>query len=119
MINVAGTTNIDWVINNFYNKFKNYNNKIKIIKKFEKECLAKSFPENSIIFFPYLNYGGSISPFVKLNSKAEIYGLLPHHKNFDILFSCYEGIALSIKDCFGKKGASTIQAAGLLILILL
>ncbi len=103
MINVAGTTNIDWVINNFYNKFKNYNNKIKIIKKFEKEYLAKSFPENSIIFLPYLNYGGSISPFVNLNSKAEIYGLLPHHKNFDILFSCYEGIALSIKDCFGRK----------------
>ena len=41
------------VINNFYNKFKNYNNKIKIIKKFEKEYLAKSFPENSIIFLPF------------------------------------------------------------------
>ncbi len=103
MINVAGTTNIDWVINNFYNKSKSYNDKIKTIKKFEKEYLLKSSPETSIIFLPYLNYGGSISPFVNLNSKAEIYGILPHHNNFDILLSCYEGIALSIKDCFGNK----------------
>ena len=103
MINVAGTTNIDWVINNFYNKSKKYVDKINTIKKFEKEFLHLNYPETSIIFLPYLNYGGSISPFVNLNSKAEIFGLLPHHNNFDILSSCYEGIALSIKDCFGKK----------------
>ena len=103
MINVAGTTNIDWVINNFYNSSKKYSDKIKIIKNFEKEYIKKKFPESSIIFLPYLNYGGSISPFVNLHSKAEIFGLLPHHNKFDVLCSCYEGIALSIKDCFGSK----------------
>ena len=103
MINVAGTTNIDWVIYNFYKNNKNYENKINLIKKFETEFLRKKFPQTSLIFLPYLNYGGSISPVVNLNSKAEIYGLLPHNNNFDILSSCYEGIALSIKDCFGLK----------------
>ena len=114
MINVAGTTNIDWVIKNFYNKINSYNDKIKTLKKFEKEYLLKSFPETSIIFLPYLNYGGSISPFVNLNSKAEIFGLLPHHNNFDILSSCYEGIALSIKDCFGSniKKSDTLFISG-------
>ncbi len=102
-INVAGTTNIDWVIDNFYSKSRNYIKKIKIIKKFEKDYINKSYPETPIVFLPYLNYGGSISPFVNLNSKAEIFGLLPHHKGFDILSACYEGLALSIKDCFGKK----------------
>ena len=103
MINVAGTTNIDWVINNFFNNNKNYNSKINIINKFEKDYLNKKYTNNSIIFLPYLNYGGSISPFVNFDSKAEIYGLLPHHNKFDILSACYEGIALSIKDCYGKK----------------
>ena len=103
MINVAGTTNIDWVIKNFYTKFNNYSDKIKIINIFEKKYLTKGKPENSIIFLPYLNYGGSISPFVNFKSKAEIFGLLPHHDKFDILSSCYEGIALSIKDCFGAN----------------
>ncbi len=103
MINVAGTTNIDWVINNFYNKTKHHEDKLKIIKNFERKYLSQNYPESSIIFLPYLNYGGSISPFVNFNSKAEIFGLLPHNNNFDILASCYEGIALSIKDCFGSK----------------
>ena len=103
MINVAGTTNIDWVINNFFKKTKNYKDKIAIIKNFEKNYIQNSYPQTSLIFLPYLNYGGSISPFVNFNSKAEIHGLLPHHNNFDILSSCYEGIALSIKDCFQSK----------------
>tara|TARA_Y100001935_G_C17269458_1_gene491085 strand:- start:32 stop:1519 length:1488 start_codon:yes stop_codon:yes gene_type:complete len=103
MINVAGTTNIDWIINNLFNKPKTYEEKIKLIKNFENKYLLKKFPENSIIFLPYLNYGGSISPFVNFNSKAEIFGILPHHNNIDLLASCYEGIALSIKDCFGSK----------------
>ncbi len=103
MINVAGTSNIDWVINNLYNNSKKYKYKINIIKNFEKKYLNNKFNENTIIFLPYFNYGGSISPFVNLNSKAEIFGLLPHHNKFDILSSCYEGIALSIKDCFGSK----------------
>ena len=56
-----------------------------------------------MIFLPYINYGGSISPFVNLNSKAEIFGILPHHNNFDIMTACYEGLALSIKDCYANK----------------
>ena len=102
-INVAGTTNIDWVINNFYRNSKKYSDKIKIINNFENKYLKNNFNENSLIFLPYLNYGGSISPFVNLNSKAEIFGILPHHNNFDIMTSCYEGLALSIKDCYGNK----------------
>ena len=102
-INVAGTTNIDWVINNFYRNSKKYSDKIKIINNFENKYLKNNFNENSLIFLPYLNYGGSISPFVNLSSKAEIFGILPHHNNFDIMTSCYEGLALSIKDCYGNK----------------
>ncbi len=103
MINVAGSTNIDWVINNFYKKPKNYSSKLKIIKNFEKKYLQNKNSENSLIFLPYLNYGGSISPFVNLNSKAEIFGILPHHNKFHLLSACYEGLALSIKDCYGNK----------------
>ncbi len=103
MINVAGTTNIDWVIDNFYSKLKTYEEKLKIIKNFEKKYIKLNYPKSTLVFLPYLNYGGSISPFVHSDSKAEIFGILPHHKNFDILLSCYEGIALSIKDCFGNK----------------
>ena len=114
MINVAGTTNIDWVLMNFYNNPKNYVDKINIIKKFENQYLRKNYPESSIIFLPYLNYGGTISPFVNFNTKAEIYGLLPHHNKFDILLSCYEGLALSVKDCYKNKinNSDTLYLSG-------
>ena len=98
MINVAGTTNFDWVIKNFFQDYtENKSNSLSIIEnKFKKYDTLK----NHIIFLPYLNYGGTISPFFNLNTKAEIFGLLPHHTRDDILYACYQGLCLSIKDCY-------------------
>ena len=94
MINVAGTTNFDWVAKTFYqNKSKDFLS--------QKEKKFKNYDNNNhIIFLPYLNYGGSISPFFNINSKAEICGLLPHHNADDILFASYQGLCLSIRDCY-------------------
>ena len=95
MINVAGTTNFDWIAKNFYkNESKDF------LSQKEKKFYNYDIKNNNIIFLPYLNYGGSISPFFNINSKAEIFGLLPHHNNDDILFACYQGLSLSIKDCY-------------------
>ena len=98
MINVAGTTNFDWVLKNFYhNKSAIKSNSLSIIeRKFKKYNTKK----NNIIFLPYFNYGGTISPFFNLNTKAEIFGLLPHHNRDDILFASYQGLCLSIRDCY-------------------
>jgi sugar (pentulose or hexulose) kinase len=98
MINVAGTINFDWVVNNFYND-KSLSNS-NLLSKIEKKFNNYSTIKNNIIFLPYLNYGGTISPFFNLNTKAEIFGLLPHHKGDDILFASYQGLCLSIKDCY-------------------
>ena len=100
MINVAGTTNFDWVIENFYKDKLLTKSKINILKNFEIKILKKNLLFNEIIFLPYFNYGGSISPFLNLNSKAEIFGLLPHHDREDILLAAYQGLAMSIKDCY-------------------
>ena len=100
MINVAGTTNFDWVVENFYKDKLLSKNKIEIIKNFEKSLKLKNINSSDLIFLPYLNYGGSISPFFNLNAKAEIFGLLPHHTRDDILLSAYEGLAFSIRDCY-------------------
>ena len=98
MINVAGTTNFDWVIKNFFHdKHASNSNLLSIIeRKFKNYNVHK----NNIIFLPYFNYGGTISPFFNLKSKAEIFGLLPHHNREDILLASYQGLCLSIKDCY-------------------
>ena len=100
MINVAGTTNFDWVIENFFKDKIKFKSKQKIINDFEKKITNNTIIKNQIIFLPYFNYGGSISPFFNLNAKAEIFGLLPHHFGEDILLASYQGLAFAIKDCY-------------------
>ena len=114
MINVAGTTNFDWVIENFYKDQLLTKDKIQIIKDFEKSSNLESIRNSDLIFLPYLNYGGSISPFFNLNTKAEIFGLLPHHTRHDILLSAYEGLAFSIRDCYEslKIKLNTLHLSG-------
>ncbi len=98
MINVAGTTNFDWVIKNFFQDYSgDKSNSLALIEKKFKNYDVK---KNNIIFLPYLNYGGTISPFLNLDTKAEIFGILPHHTREDILYSTYQGLCLSIKDCY-------------------
>ena len=100
MINVAGTTNFDWVIKNFYKDKLKLKSKTKIINEFEKKFKRYDVRKNDIIFLPYFNYGGSISPFFNLKAKAEIFGLQPHHTGDDILLASYQGLAMAIKDCY-------------------
>jgi sugar (pentulose or hexulose) kinase len=98
MINVAGTTNFDWVVKNFY-KEKSLGN-LNFLSKIEKKFQNYDINNNNIIFLPYFNYGGTISPFFNLNAKAEIFGLLPHNDRDDILYASYQGLCLSIRDCY-------------------
>ena len=105
MINVAGTTNFDWVLNNFYQDTSD--NKSKSLSIIEKNFKNYKTQNNNIIFLPYLNYGGTISPFFNLNTKAEIFGLLPHHTRDDILYASYQGLCLSIKDCYDALNIKT------------
>ena len=114
MINVAGTTNFDWVIENFYKDKLLRKNKIEVIQEFEKKISFKGIEENELIFLPYMNYGGTISPFFNLNTNAQIFGLLPHHVRQDILLSAYQGLAFSIRDCYEALGVKlkTLHLSG-------
>jgi sugar (pentulose or hexulose) kinase len=102
MINVAGTTNLDWIVKNFFKDQLKYKTKFQILNEFEKNLKEDDYLGNDIIYLPYLNYGGTISPFFNLNAKAEIFGLLPHHTGNDVLLAAYQGIAFSIRDCYAS-----------------
>ena len=114
MINVAGTINLDWIIKNFFN----FNSKININKnlnKIENYIIKKNINSNGIIFLPYLNHGGVIAPFVNENASGVIYGLNQDHNKYNIIQSVYEGLVLSIFDCyeeFNKKIKIVYLAGG-------
>ncbi len=101
MINVAGTINLDWIIKNFFN----YNTKSSINKKLnqiEKHIIKHNVSSNGVFFLPYLNHGGVIAPFFNENASGVIYGLNHDHNKYNIIQSVYEGLVLSIFDCYEK-----------------
>jgi sugar (pentulose or hexulose) kinase len=53
-----------------------------------------------IVFHPYLNSTGLLSPVYEPRARARFWGLGVEHTRFDMLRSIYEGIALATADCF-------------------
>ena len=100
MINVAGTMNLDWVIKNFFDIKLYKRNKFKYINQLEKNITQKPIGSNGLIYLPYINFGGVIAPFFNEEAKGVIYGLNHNHDKYDILRSVYEGVSLSIVDCY-------------------
>lgn len=91
MVNVAGTTNLDWALARFG------------VSGFaEAERLAASVPPGAsgALYLPYLSAVGVISPFVEPAARAEFFGLTDRHETAHLLRAVYEGIACSIRDCY-------------------
>ena len=101
MINVAGTINLDWILKNFFNK-KIKSNTEKNLNKIEKYLIKNDIKSNGIFFLPYLNHGGVIAPYFNENASGVIYGLNHEQNKYNIIKAVYEGLALSIFDCYEK-----------------
>ena len=114
MINVAGTINLDWGIKNFFNFDKYLLDKKKYILKLEKKISKIPIGSNNLIYLPYINFGGVIAPFHNETASGVIYGLNHKHNKYDILRSIYEGVVLSIIDCYNSlnKRMNKLYLAG-------
>jgi sugar (pentulose or hexulose) kinase len=101
MANVAGTTNLDWFISQFFAAEQAAS--ASTVDLFQKlEAIVEQSPPgaNGVIYLPYLSPIGVIAPFVQAGARAQFCGLLPHHTRGDLLRAVYEGVALAIRDCY-------------------
>ncbi len=102
MATMCGTPNLDWFLNNLgkYIKLKARDKNLNIYTYAEK--LIEKVPPGSrgIIYHPYILSAGERAPFVNTAARAQFIGLNNQHKLEDMLRSIYEGIALSIRDCY-------------------
>lgn len=114
MINVAGTINLDWGIKNFFNYDKYLLDKKQYILKLESKIKKIPIGSNNLIFLPYINFGGVIAPFHNEKASGVFYGLNHKHNKHEILRSIYEGVALSIIDCYDSinKKINKLYLAG-------
>lgn len=102
MINVAGTINLDWAIKNFFDYEEYLLDKKKYLHKLELKIKNIPIGSNNLIYLPYINFGGIIAPFHNEKATGVFYGLNHKHNKYEILRSIYEGVSLSIMDCYNS-----------------
>lgn len=112
---MAGTTNLDWIIENlFQEELKECRKRSINIFEF-LESKMKNIPpgSNGLIYHPYISAAGERAPFYNPNAKAQFFGISDKTTKYDLLKSVYEGIAYSIKDCLSEtEEVNKIYLAG-------
>jgi sugar (pentulose or hexulose) kinase len=103
MVNVAGTTVLDWCLNALCPDVA--------MGEMPYEALG-ALAETSnagcegVVFVPYLSASGVIAPRIEPRARAGFHGLAPHHGRPQMVRSIYEGMAYAIRDCYEAIGGA-------------
>ena len=107
MVNLTGTPNLDWAIEQFCGLEANVASSRQELFETVQALAQNSAPgANGLIYHPYLNPVGVIAPFVEPTARAQFFGMTRAHTRSDLLRAVYEGVALSIRDCYDAIGIS-------------
>lgn len=100
MPSMAGTPNLDWFVENLCGKEKESMKEEEFYQFLEQK--VNNIPPGSegVLYHPYINPGGERAPFVKPSAKAQFFGISLRHTRWHLLRAVYEGVALSVLDCF-------------------
>jgi erythritol kinase len=102
MINTAGTLNLEWFINQFCAAEKQAEEAAgrSIYDWAEREAASIPIGSGGIIYHPYLNTNGVLSPFLNPAARAQFFGVSVEHTRAHFLRAVYEGTALAMLDCY-------------------
>jgi sugar (pentulose or hexulose) kinase len=97
MVNVAGTINLDWFLSTFCAEWATAPDAFARL-----EALAQDSPlgAQGLTYLPYLSDAGIIAPVVEPGARAVFAGLSLSHTRADLARAVYEGLLLSVRDCF-------------------
>lgn len=101
MVNVAGTTNIDWLLEALCPDLA-----VALEPYGALAALAAQATQGSsgAVYVPYLSEVGIIAPQVAPLARGAFSGLTPRHRRPELVRAVYEGVAFAIRDCFEKIG---------------
>ncbi len=101
MVNTAGTINLDWFIENLCSEEWRTAERTgaSIYAWAEEQAAAIPIGADGLLYHPYLNTTGVISPFFHPGARAQFFGLSLEHTRAHMLRAVYEGVALAMADC--------------------
>lgn len=95
MVNVAGTLNLDWIINLVAPELAEQTN---CFAQITEIALASPPGANGITYLPYLSKSGIIAPVADAFARAQFSGLHSGHNRADMIRCVYEGVAFALAD---------------------
>lgn len=101
LVNTSGTICIEWMIQTLLSD--DPGEQVHDAAFYAQiEALAELSPPGArgLIFLPYLNSAGIISPFSAPAARGLFFGLDMNHRRADMVRAVYEGTALAMRDCF-------------------
>src|SRR5262249_54747713 len=111
MINVAGTTNIDWCLKALCPDLAAHP---RAYDELASLAMTGGIGAGGVPYIPYRSWAGIIAPRIEPGARAGFVGLEPRHSREHLVRALYEGVALSIRECFAAIGRpmTTIRLAG-------
>lgn len=99
MINVSGTTSLDWAVEQFFRAEKErLSSTTQLFAYIEQSMNTSTIGARGLIYLPYLSGQGITAPFLEPAARAEFFGLANYHTRADLMRAVYEGLALSVRD---------------------
>jgi sugar (pentulose or hexulose) kinase len=109
MANIAGTTNLDWIIGQCFAAEQAAHGRA--IYAHLEASLADIAPGCAgLTYLPYLSDVGIIAPVVAPHARAGFFGLSPVHTRYHLLRAVMEGVALAVRDCYAAMGVPVERA---------
>ncbi len=101
MVNVAGTTNLDWFVEQMMPDFlASSEDKRHPYAHFESLAVESAPGAGGVIYHPYLGNAGITAPVVSAGARGQFSDLTPAHDRADLLRAVYEGVCFSVRDCY-------------------
>lgn len=90
MAALSGASSLDWVRNEILNG--------ESFQKTEEEMKKIPTGSDGVLYHPYIY--GERAPFAQPSASGGFYGLRSHHTKYNLAKAAYEGIVLSMYDCY-------------------
>jgi sugar (pentulose or hexulose) kinase len=111
MVNVAGTTNIDWCLHALCPDLAGQPD---AYDRLAALADAGGVGASGVVYVPYLSPTGIIAPRIEAGARAGFCGLDPNHRREHLVRALYEGVAFAIRDCYAaiNQPFDAIRLAG-------